>query len=317
MPELSKRAMIVRCAYLYYREKLNIQEIGTCLGISRFRVSRYLKEAEDLGVVEIRINDPSLHYETLALELESKFSLNRVVAVPVTKDMSSEMVRKAVGHKGVEILRGMDKGVSVGITWGRTIAHMVEELSSGEMEISRISELAGGLGMINADQPTSALASLFAKKVGASCYQMSGPIIASDPTIARNMMNDVSICRTLETARQSDIAICGMSSLTEDSLLFHAKLMNKDDFRRILDAGAVGSILGRFFDSEGNEIVSPYKEQAISISWDDFLAIPERIVLAGGWGKEEGIRGLLAGGVATTIIIDSVTAASIMNQDNN
>ena len=307
--------MIVRCAYLYFREKHNIQEIGKYLGISRFRVSRYLKEAEDTGVVEIRINDPSLHYESLAVELENKFDVHRVVAVPVTKDMNSDMVRKAVGHKGVEILRGTDKGVSVGITWGRTIAHMVEELSIGEMETSRISELAGGLGMINADLPTSALASLFAKKVGASCYQMSGPIIASDKTIARNMLNDISICRTLETARQSDIAICGLATLTEESMLYHANLMNKDDFRRLLDLGAVGSILGRFFDSKGKEVDSPYKEQAIAISWEDFLAIPERIILAGGWGKEDGIRGLLAGGVATTIIIDSITAASIMNKD--
>lgn len=308
--------MIVRCAYLYYREKHNIQEIGKYLGISRFRVSRYLKEAEETGVVEIKINDPSLHYESLAVELENKFGVHRVVAVPVTKDMSADMVRKAVGHKGVEILKGTDKGASIGITWGRTIANMVEELSSGEMEISRISELTGGLGMINADLPTSALASLFAKKVGASCYQMSGPIIASDLTIARNMMNDISISRTLEIAKQSDIAICGMATMTKDSMLYRSNLMSEVDIDQLLDIGAVGTIFGRFFDSEGKEVDSPYRDQSISISWDDFLAIPERIVLAGGWGKEAGIRGLLAGGLATTIIMDSITATSIMNQEN-
>lgn len=315
MPELSKDAMLVRCAYLHYREKLNIQDVGARLGISRFRVSRYLKEAEEKGIVDIRINDPGLHYESLAIDIEAAFDVKRVVVVPVTRDMESEMVRKAVGHKGAEILKETQKGVSIGITWGRTIAHMVEDLPSGQLEASRISELTGGLGMINAELPTSALASLFAKKVGAACYQMSGPIIASDEGIAGNIMADGSLARTLETARASDIAICGIATLTKNSMLYHAGLMDDDDFDRLIGQGAVGSIIGRFFDAQGQEIDTPYRDRAIAISWENFLKIPERIVLPGGWNKVECVRGLLAGGIATTIVMDNVTASAIMERD--
>ncbi len=57
MSILSKDSLISRSVYLYYRENLNIQEISDRLGISRFRVSRYLKEAEETGMVTIQIND--------------------------------------------------------------------------------------------------------------------------------------------------------------------------------------------------------------------------------------------------------------------
>lgn len=71
------------------------------------------------------------------------------------------------------------------------------------------------------------------------------------------------------------------------------------------------SILGRFFDKEGQEIDSEFKERAISIGFDEFREIPERIIVAGGWGKAECIRGLLRGGLATTVITNNITASEL------
>ena len=315
MTELNKEAMLVRCAHFYYREKLNIQDVAERLGISRFRVSRYLKEAEEKGIVEIRINDTGHHYETMAMDLESAYGIKQVIIVPVTAEMESDSVRKAVGGKGAEILRGANSEISVGITWGRTIAYMLENLADGQFKASRISELTGGLGMISAGMPTSALASLFAKKTEAQCFQMSGPIIASEPSIARAFLAEGSIQRTLESARKSDMAICGIATLTENSMLSHAGLLDDSDYVSLREKGAVGSIIGRFYDSDGREVDSQYKDRAIAISWEDFLKIPERIVLGGGWNKTECIRGLLRGGLATTIIMDNVTATSLLGEE--
>ena len=315
MTELTKEAMLVRCAHFYYREKLNIQDVGARLGISRFRVSRYLKEAEDRGIVEIRINDTGLHYETMAVEIEEKYDVKQIVVVPVTSDMESESVRKAVGHKGAEILRGSNHDMTVGITWGRTIAHMVENLSDDQLRAQTICELTGGLGMINAGQPTSALASLFAAKTEAQCFQMSGPIIASDSRIAKAFLDDLSITRTLDMARQSDIAICGIATLTGKSMLSHAGLLSDEDYEALKELGAVGSIIGRFYNASGKEVESDYKDRAIAIAWENFLNIPERIVLAGGWNKLECIKGLLRGGMATTIVLDNITASSLLEDD--
>ncbi len=70
-----KDALLLRCAYLFYQEDKDILEIARTLGISRFRVSRYLKEAKERGIVRIELRDPSIEWEKLAIQLERALDL--------------------------------------------------------------------------------------------------------------------------------------------------------------------------------------------------------------------------------------------------
>lgn len=316
MTELNKESLLLRSVYLFYRERMNIHTIGKRLGISRFRVSRYLKEAEEKGIVKIEINDDNLFYESLACEIEKKFGIGKVIIVPVTASMEEDLVRKMVGEKCVELLGNAGEDISIGITWGRTIAHMVESIPDNKLRARKIVELTGGLGMINSDLPTSALASMFAKKLLAFCYQMSSPIIVSNVEIGKSLKSDKSIRTTLDMSKESDIAICGIATLAKSSMLYRAGMIDEYDLAGLKEKGAVGSILGRFYDRDGREIDSEFRERAISIEFDDFRKIPERVFLAGGWKKTECIRGLLAGGLVSTIIMDNITASELASGDD-
>lgn len=315
MIKLDRESLTVRCAYLFHHDKLNIKEIGERLNISRFKVSRYLKQAEEHDFVQIKFNLPGIHYETLAMDMESKFGINRVIIVPGTAEMDSTTVRKIVGHKGTEILKEFDEAVSIGITWGRTIANMVEDLPYGIIHLERISELTGGYGMINPEIHSSSLAPLLAKKTGASCFQMHAPIITSRNDIAQSIMSDKSILRTIDMAKDSDVAIFGVANLNQNSMLRESGILNENDMKKLKDIGVVGSLIGRFMDSEGNEVETEYKDRSIAITWEDFMKIPERIALIGGWDKIDCTNGLLSGGIATTLILDSITASIIMEEN--
>lgn len=316
MIKLDRESLTVRCAYLFYNDKLNIKEIANRLNISRFKVSRYLKQAEENGFVQVKFNFPGIRYETLAMDIESRFGINRVIIVPVTAEMNSSAVRKSVGHKGTEILKEIEKIVSIGITWGRTIASMVEELPYGMIHLSSISELTGGYGMINPELQSSSLAPLLAKKTGASCFQMHAPIITSDNEIAKSIMSDESLLRTIEMAKNSDIAIFGVANLTKNSMLQVSGMLSNEDMAELNNMGVAGSLIGRFMDSDGKEIDTSYTDRSIAIAWEDFMKIPERIALIGGWNKIECTKAILAGGVATTIVLDSISALKIMEEES-
>ena len=316
LTELNKESLILRSAHLFYREKMNIQEIGRKLGISRFRVSRYLNEAEEKGIVKIEINDDKLFYESLACELEEKFGIGKVIVVPVTSTMDEDLVRKMVGEKCVELLASAGEDIAIGITWGRTIARMVESITDNSLRVRRIVEMTGGFGTISADIPTNTLAPLFAKKLLTYCYQMPTPMIVSSVEIGKLLKLDKSICTTLSMSKESDIAISGIAPLNKNSNLYRVGFINDDDLVTLKEKGAVGTILGRFFDRDGQEIDSDFKERVISISFDDFRKIPERIVLAGGWGKAECICALLKGGLVSTIIMDNITASELLTIEN-
>jgi phosphoenolpyruvate---glycerone phosphotransferase subunit DhaK len=311
MTELEKDSLLLRAVYLYYKEGVNIQTIADRLGVSRFRVSRYLKEAEEKGIVEIRINDANIHFERLALAIETQYDVHRIVIVPVSEDMGPGLSRRMVGGRGAEIIRGVTEEMSIGISWGRTIAYMVESMPANKFRAKQICELTGGLGVIQAGLPTTALASLFAQKLFAYCYQMQAPLIVSNAEIARQMLSDVTIQTTLEAGRLCDLALFGVASLWPDSMLHRSGLLTMDELESLSEQGAVGSILGRFLDADGHELKSEYSERSISISLSEFMKIPERVLLAGGEGKAEAVSAMLKSGLATTVVMDNQTAQKV------
>jgi deoxyribonucleoside regulator len=310
--KLSKEALIIRCAYLFYQERMTIKEVADRLDISRFKVSRYLKEAEDNQYVEIKLNFPPGECETLALALENRFHINRVIIVPITPEMKSDMRRQAVGKKGMETLLEIGDGLSISVTWGRTIAYMVEALPYDIIHLNRITELTGGYGMITPERSASSLAPLLARKTQSACYQMHAPIIASNEVITENLLKDNSIRRTFEMAKSSDVAVFGAANLSGNSMLLRSGVLSEVELKQLRDRGVVGSIIGRFFNSDGVEVPTDFTKRSVSISWDDFMQIPQRIALIGGDDKVECIYSLLRGAVPTTLIIDDRAARQLI-----
>ncbi len=312
---LDKEHLLVRCVYLYYHDRLNIKEIAERLSISRFKVSRYIKQAEEKGYVQFRFNFPADQYDILATKIEEKYSIESVIIVPVIPDMDVNMIRKSVGQKGAEIFKRVKEDSSIGITWGRTIAKMVEDLPPFVVKLNRITELTGGYGMIDTSVSSSSLAPILAKKTRSSCFQIHAPILASSEEVAKSILKEDSIKRTLELAAKSDIAFFGAASVSKDSMFYNSQIMTEEELINLYKMGVRGSVIGRFFDQNGKEVDTEYKRRAISIPWEIFLNIPERVALVSGRGKLECLKGLLRGRLATTLIVDSFIATELMNSE--
>ncbi len=312
MSPLSRDALLLRCCYMFYQEDMSIQEIGKHLGISRFRVSRYLKEAREKGILQIQIRDPNIEYERLALQLERTFPLRRAVVVPKPYDADPDTIRLAIGQAAVNLFYSLEPETSIGITWGRTIAHMVRELPPSGLQARRVVELVGGFGQITSTVSARAVALWISEKLGAECVQLPAPIICDSDETARSLLSESSIRQTLLLGAQCTMAVAGLAPMAPSSLLYQAGYLSKNDLEDLVAGNVVGSILGRFFDSDGQECDTPFRHRAISLSFEDFRRIPERIVLAGGREKVPGILGLIRGGLLTTLMTDSDTAQGIL-----
>ncbi len=62
--------LLVRIAWLYYMEELTQAEIADRLNMSRIKITRYLKQAREKGIVQINIQSNNSN----VLELESALS---------------------------------------------------------------------------------------------------------------------------------------------------------------------------------------------------------------------------------------------------
>src|SRR5512132_1385369 len=59
MPPLRDPALLAKAARLYFVDDRSQDDVAAILGTTRSNVSRMLKQARDLGIVEIRIVDPT------------------------------------------------------------------------------------------------------------------------------------------------------------------------------------------------------------------------------------------------------------------
>ncbi|MCC7161433.1 MAG: sugar-binding transcriptional regulator [Anaerolineae bacterium] len=307
-----KDALLLRCAYLFYQEDKDILEIARMLGISRFRVSRYLKEAKERGIVRIELRDPSIEWEKLAIQLERALDLPRVIVFPAPYEGELDQLRLSVGEGAAALFDEIQPDMTIGISWGRTIAQMVSAVPDKKIAAKRVVELAGGFAEVMPGVSGSAVAARFAEKLNAECVHLPAPIIVKTSTTAESLLAEESIRRTLDLAASADMSIIGIAPMHPDSLMHRSASISETDFKALGKTGAVGSILGRFFDADGVECDTALSERAISLPFEQFRKIRERIVLAPGTHKIPSIRALARGKLLTTLVTDSRTASELL-----
>ena len=101
-----RKDLIIEAARLYYIEGLSQQEVGKRLNMVRSNVSKLLKRAGELGIVEIRIVEPSTPMVQLEFGLKERFELREVHVVMTerTYDKTLVSVGKQAAHADIAFL---------------------------------------------------------------------------------------------------------------------------------------------------------------------------------------------------------------------
>lgn len=291
-----------------------MQEIAKQLHISRFKVSRYIKEAVDKGIVQVHFHDSNIEHEKLALQLERSFPIKLAVVVPTPYRSDISAVRLAVGQAGASLLADIKPETALSITWGRTIAHLVDNLPGDQLKARRVVDMAGGFGQVTDEISARAVTLQIARKLNAECFQLPAPTIVENIVTAQALSNEPIIRNTLALASESDIAIMGVGPTDVDSLLYRSGYVSETDFAHLKESNAVGSIFGRFYDLNGRECDTEFRERAIALTFDNLRKIPERIALTMGLHRIQAILGLMYGELITTLVTDSDTATALLGK---
>lgn len=125
-----KWKILATVSNLYYNSELTQNQIAQRLYTSRSKVSRMLKEARELGIVEIYIREQwerNLEYEK---NLKEAFSLTNVRVVTI-KDSEKEGGLQKIAEAASYYLDSIVKqGMVVGISWGNTLYCIVKYIST-------------------------------------------------------------------------------------------------------------------------------------------------------------------------------------------
>ncbi|MGI9434425.1 MAG: sugar-binding transcriptional regulator [Geminicoccaceae bacterium] len=311
----SETDLAVRAAWLSYVGGYTQEQIAQRLGVSRVKVHRLSALAQDLGFVKVSIEHELASTVALENQLIEHFGLKSCILVPTMEepvDRSGGTIA-ALGTAGARFLsRFLDRepATTIGIGWGKTLSAAAETLLRRPRPSNRFVSVLGSLTRHAAANPYDVIHRL-TWKTGAEGFIMPVPFIA-DAVADRNLlMGQKSVGKIIALAEQADLYMLGIGGCGPEASAFESGQVTKSELDALQAAGAVGDLLGRFFDRSGSLVDCEFNERVLGL---DIEALRDRNVtaIAGGPGKLTAISGALSIGVITTLITDEETAHGLL-----
>jgi len=311
-----KRTLLAEVARLYYEEKLTQSEIADKIYTSRSKVSRLLQEAKEKGVIEININYPWGR----VLEMEKK--LTKLFDLSTTRVLNSKDLHYDELLNGLGVLTSdhLDNIISedtiLGVSWGKTIYHVVNSLSPKEKVPIDVVQVIGAAGTKNPAIDAPDLIRQLATTYGGNYYYLHAPLCIENDEAQKALIKQPAIIETLSIAHRSDMLLTGIGSLNPNvsSTLWKGYLTD-EEIENLRYKGAVGHICAHLYDMEGEIINTEKYNNVIGIGLEDLDKIDNVIGVAGSTPKAGAILGALRGNYIDTLITDDKTAQKVISME--
>jgi DNA-binding transcriptional regulator LsrR (DeoR family) len=307
--------LLAKAARLYFLEDRSQDDVAATLGTTRSNVSRMLKQARDLGIVDIRVVEPAERDHELELALRDRFGLRdvRVLEIAPETDILSGVGRLAARWLE-ETLRD---GQTVALSWGHTLQAVVRAVDGLSRRDVEVVQLVGGLSALNSASTGQELVRDLSERMGARHRYLHAPALFDSAEALNLMLHERTIADSLAAARAADIALVGIGKPGEGSsqALIDALSLTSTQRAEYDAAGAVGDVCGRFYDLSGSEVRSVVAERVLAVTLDDLRAIPTVTGVAAGAEKALSILGAVHGRTIDVLICDQEAARSVLSLD--
>lgn len=300
-----KRAFLERISTMYYINEKSQQEIAEQFGIGRSSVARFLGEAKQAGIVQIRINSTKTEQfrnSELEYQLMKRYKLRdcavlRNDVAGATDEVVPEYIDRIIPQKGI-----------LGIGGGRTMYQLAKRawMISKRPELSVI-QLTGSLGSI----PETSVTKLWAESLDAKGIYISAPLLADDPQNKKFIEENSMVREALGRLKEVDTSIISIGATdlnTRMRYLAHFQDINVEEVYK----KCVGDAVFHFFDKNGRFCLEEVSQRVIGVSHSDYLKIPNKIVIAYGAQKTQAIRGAIQGGMVNILVTDCELARGLL-----
>ena len=309
----SEEQLLVRIAFACEIQGLTQAQAADVFGVTRLRVNKALSEARDRGIVRVSINSPLGACVELEQELVRRFDLSSATVAPVCGGTFS--------HQGIlgaalgQVLRHLLSQQAVhlfGMSWGNTLnmaTRYMEPLNRPDLEIISV---MGGLTKgsdVNSYEITTRLADL----CNASHSYFTAPVYAASVK-SRNIRREQKEFRgSIDKILNAD----GLALAAGDmgnSLILADGLPEDITTEDLIEAGAVGDIIGYFLDADGAPIDHEINSRVLGIRLEDLNTLPNVILGAGGLYKLPIILAILRRGCVDHLVTDEDAAQALIEE---
>jgi deoxyribonucleoside regulator len=306
--------LLADVAQRYYLEDQTQEQIARTIGVSRSNVSRMLKEARRLGLVEIRIHHPLGTQPEVQAELAGVFGLAEcLVLAPDDAEAGSPPVPERLGALAARYLNErLADGVVVGVGWGSTVYHVVTSGYLRTRHGATVVQMMGSVGGATPDIDGAQVAGRLGRTLGAKVFYLHAPMVVTDAAVRAGLLRDQHIRKTLEMARRAGALLVSVGAISEASGIYRAGYLTLADLEFIKDQGAVGDICGSYFRQDGSPCSLELEERTIAVPADVMRGARLRVGVGYGVAKALPSVGAIRAGLVNVLITDEACAREML-----
>lgn len=304
----------VRVAELYYDENKTQDEIGALLSISRWKVGRLLVQARESGIVRIEIVHPRARRLGLERELSARFGLTDSVVVPADPDASNGMLERVAQAAAdyLTALRPVPR--TLGVSWGRTLAAVAAALPERWAHGVTVVQLNGGVSLNRRSGGAANLAGTIAQRAEGQVALLPSPAILERAETKRAIEADRTVAAILAQAADAQVFLFSAGPSDETSAHIENGYLSVDEVAELARRGAVGDVLGRYVDADGNIVDPQLDARTVGVSLDRLRAADRAVFVTTGEAKHDIARTVVTAGLCTVLVTDENTARTLLEE---
>lgn len=307
------RRKILKIVTMYYEQGLTQAVIAKKMNISRPVISKILQQAKESGIVSISIKDESAYAVELGLRLEKKYQLKDVIVVPTNEQKQVETLKKEVSQAAAfYLLDQLKADMSVGLSWGTTLADMIDEMPYCSFPTIKVCPLVGGVSSEHLYFDTNHLVFRLAEKLNSRCQYFYAPALAESNVLAEVLNESQLVQKAMDQAKNVDFAIIGVGNPNESSTWKRLGYIETKELDIIKKTGVKGDAVASLFDKNGQTVNNEISKRMLGIKVEDLVTIPDVMVIGCGKEKTESIKPLLLGKCCTILVVDQIVAEALV-----
>lgn len=304
--------LMIKAAWLHFKEDLTQGQIAERLGISRIKVNRLINQAKTSGIVSITVQAPIPTYNDIEEQLVKRFNLQEAVVVMDSSD--SEGIYQTIAQGTADwLVNHISSNLDIGISLGRTLSHLPNAYFSSFGVGSNFIDIIGNIPEFNSNFGSYNVAARMAERFGGQALRLNAPTVASSPLVVQVIKEEPYIRDVLNRARNCKIILLGCGPVDHSMLLFMHNFIDQEDVTSLKKRGAVGDVLTHFMDKSGNHIESPLEGRVIGLTLEEIRKIPQRVLISSGKEKVPIMAVALNQGIFSVLITNRKTAVEILN----
>lgn len=307
--------LMVRCAELYYLQRMTQAEVGQALGLTRLRVNQLLQRARQEGIVRIEVTDPRRASTALSDRLIRRFRLQDAVVVPSRASDSAGVMLDLARAASDWLLDHLDQVTVLGVGWGHTVHRVVSHihmLGAQEVQPVQVVPLLGALGDARPEFRSNDLAKTLAEGLKGSWQPLDLPFVVETAELRDSLLKEPAVQAAVGLWDALDLALVSIGYDLSRSPLVRTPYFGASELASAEGLRLVGDILSRFFDVEGVIQPLPVHRSIVGIEIER-VRRARVLAVAGGMEKTASILAALRGRLVDVLIIDASTAAAVLD----